>query len=100
MFHLLSHTDGNGGETTLVDGYRAAMILHKTSPEDYKILKRAGVYAHASGNADSSIQPWKTFPVLGVDDAGKVAQIRWNATDRLTGSIEMWTNGEWYQAAK
>ena len=40
MFHLLSHQGGSGGESLLVDGFRAAKILESESPKAFHILNR------------------------------------------------------------
>jgi trimethyllysine dioxygenase len=50
MFHLLSHTDGTGGESLFVDGYAAAAHLRDTKPAHYRILNRQKILCHASGN--------------------------------------------------
>ncbi|EDN02204.1 conserved hypothetical protein [Histoplasma mississippiense (nom. inval.)] len=50
MFHMLSHTNGSGGESLLVDGFEAAKTLYNEDPEAYEVLKEFGVDGHASGN--------------------------------------------------
>lgn len=100
LFHLLSHTDGEGGESILVDGFRAAHYIKHQDKIAYKILKNMGVYAHASGNADSSIQPCKAYPVINDDHSGRLLQIRWNPTDRVGIGMAINEIDEWYQAAK
>ncbi|KAJ9659888.1 hypothetical protein H2201_007147 [Coniosporium apollinis] len=59
MFHCLSHTDGEGGASLLVDGFQAAADLQKEDPEAYNILSTVNVYTHASGNEGISIQPYR-----------------------------------------
>lgn len=52
MFHLLSHTDGTGGESLFVDGYAAAVYLRDHHPLLYTYLCRQKILFHASGNTD------------------------------------------------
>ncbi|KAI5858523.1 hypothetical protein BZA05DRAFT_381507 [Tricharina praecox] len=85
LFHLLEHSDGNGGQSLLVDGFRAAKLLRDQDPQAYKTLSNVRVPSHASGNADSSIQPYAPFPVLNHHPVnGELIQIRWNNDDRAT----------------
>lgn len=49
-FHLLSHTDGDGGSSLLVDGFKVAETLRRESPEAYETLCRVRIRGHASGN--------------------------------------------------
>jgi trimethyllysine dioxygenase len=102
MFHLLSHTEGSGGESLLVDGFAAAKILRQESPEAYKILSHKGIPSHASGNEGISIQPYAPFPLFNHHPVnGDLVQIRWNNDDRAT--MDRWDSSEdlegWYDAA-
>lgn len=109
MFHLLSHTEGSGGETVLIDGFNAANRLLKESPRDYKILATTPVVWHASGNPGITITPSRRFPVLnlkvedGPDTIFNLLQIRWNNADR--GWVPAFNNhipvaDRWYKAAR
>ena len=101
MFHLLSHTDGSGGESLLVDGFAAAKILQKEAPDSYNILSRKKIRSHASGNEGISIQSFTGYPVLNQDSENGLYQIRWNSSDRATmdncHSDELLE--QWYEAA-
>ncbi|RFU33018.1 hypothetical protein B7463_g3327, partial [Scytalidium lignicola] len=105
MFHLLSHTEGQGGASLLVDGFKAATILKETNPEFYEILSTIPVQAHASGNEGITITPAKKYPVLNFADSAKtqLLQVRWNGDDRGPLDISE-QNGEdaiaWYKAAR
>jgi trimethyllysine dioxygenase len=98
LFHLLSHTDGSGGATLLVDGFYVASILKEAHPEAYELLSRICVPAHAAGEADSFYVPSPStgYPVLSHDASGQLAQIRWNNDDRSVMSglkpdeVEAW----------
>lgn len=52
MFHLISHTDGTGGESLFVDGYAAAAYLRDHHPVLYTFLCHQTILFHASGNTD------------------------------------------------
>ena len=98
--HMLSHTDGSGGESSLVDGVGAAAQLYAADQESYSILSTTGVHAHASGNDGISIQPAHPFPTLShAPETGYLMQVRWNNADRagvatVTSKLE-----RWYEAA-
>jgi trimethyllysine dioxygenase len=101
MFHLLSHTDGTGGASQLVDGFGAANQLKEQDPEAYEILSTVPVHAHASGSNDLSIQPYKAFPVLVHDpQGGFLVQVRWNTTDRAAVDLPVEDMDKWYTAAR
>jgi len=92
MFHVLSH-DGSGGASILVDGFRAAKILREENPGAYKTLSNVRVSSHASGNEDTSIQPYAPFPILNHHPVnGELVQIRWNNDDR--GTMDRWDDME------
>jgi trimethyllysine dioxygenase len=100
MFHLLSHTDGSGGESLLVDGFAAARILQREAKRSFEVLSRKKLRSHASGNEGISIQPFVPHPVFTCWGA-ELYQIRWNTDDRAT--MDRWRDDksleEWYEAA-
>lgn len=102
LFHLLSHTDGKGGASLLVDGFRAAETLQRETKAHYAHLMRLSQPAHASGNENVCIQPIHEFPVLEVHpQLDQLYRIRWNNYDRAPK-----TNWgikdvkQWYTAAR
>ncbi|KAL6704334.1 hypothetical protein ACN47E_008290 [Coniothyrium glycines] len=100
-FHLLSHTDGSGGASLLVDGFHVARELHRTDPAAYNILATVNVHAHASGNEGISIQPYRSFPVLEHDTAtGDLLRVRWNSSDRAAIELPIEDTEKWYDAAR
>lgn len=118
MFHLLSHTDGDGGASLLVDGFKAASILRKESRSAFTTLARTPISWHASGNEGITITPAKKFPVLnfGTNPFGPIKgtqprnshhellQVRWNNDDRGLVDLKL-PHGEetaesWYAAAR
>jgi len=102
LFHLLEHK-GTGGETILVDGFRAAKILRAEDPQAYKTLSKVPIPSHAFGNIDSSIQPFNPFPVFNHHSVnGDLVQVRWNNDDRAT--MDHWDDPDdiekFYDAAR
>ncbi|KAI4693421.1 uncharacterized protein J4E88_001792 [Alternaria novae-zelandiae] len=100
-FHLLSHTDGEGGASLLVDGFKAADELWQTDRKAYEILSTINVHGHASGNEGISIQPYRGFPVLEHDTAtGDLLRVRWNTSDRASIELPIEEVETWYDAAR
>jgi len=102
MFHLLSHTEGEGGSTQLADGFRAAQALEKIDKGAVDILSRIKIMAHASGNDGISIQPSLPFTVFKYSEInGQLEQVRWNNADRSAFAEGMGNNiAGWYKAAR
>lgn len=97
---MLSHTHGSGGASLLVDGFAAAAKLYEENREAYRILSTVGVWSHASGNEDVSIQPYTCFPVLSHDPVmGHLVMVRWNNDDRAGIEAEGEMVDKWYEAA-
>ncbi|KAJ4382279.1 hypothetical protein N0V86_002612 [Didymella sp. IMI 355093] len=100
-FHLLSHTDGSGGASLLVDGFKVADELLQTDRQAYRVLSETNVHAHASGNEGISIQPYRGFPVLEHDAAtGDLLRVRWNSSDRASIELPIEEVETWYDAAR
>ena len=100
-FHLLSHTDGQGGASLLVDGFKVAEELLETDREAYRILSTVKVHGHASVNEGISIQPYRGFPVLEHDTAtGDLIRVRWNSSDRASIELPIEEVETWYRAAR
>ncbi|KAL1606953.1 hypothetical protein SLS59_002652 [Nothophoma quercina] len=100
-FHLLSHTEGKGGASLLVDGFKVADELYRSDEEAYHILSTVNVHAHASGNEGISIQPYRGFPVLEHDPAtGDLLRVRWNSSDRASIELPIEEVETWYDAAR
>lgn len=102
LFHLLSHTEGSGGENLLIDGFAAAAQLLLENPEHYAQLVKHRHPWHASGNEDTCIQPSAMAPVFSIHpDLNKMYQIRWNNYDRAPKTN--WSASEqteWHRAAR
>lgn len=100
LFHLLSHTQGSGGATLLVDGFYVASILKDLHPDIYYTLSNVPVPAHAAGETASLYRPFPPsgYPVLSHDPVtGELSQVRWNNDDRSVMShlkpseVEAWS---------
>lgn len=102
MFHLLSHTGGEGGESVLVDGFEAARILHTEIPDAYKMLSKPVFGHHASGNQDVCIKPMHIYPTLIHNPMnGELCQVRWNNEDRAAATrADTFMLEQWYTAAQ
>ncbi|KAI9663340.1 MAG: hypothetical protein M1831_002624 [Alyxoria varia] len=107
MFHLLSHTEGAGGGSQLVDGYAAAHELKCRYKHAYASLSDMKVIHHASGNEGIRIQS-HPHPILQrAEDSDSVQLVRWNNADRgdchMTPSPKTSSVGQlhaWYDAAR
>lgn len=104
LFHLLSHTEGSGGATLLVDGYYVAALMKELHPKFHDLLSRVSIPAHAAGEPSAlyTPSPPAMYPPLRYHPSTKeLVQVRWNNDDRsvmshlLPDEVE-----EWYQAIK
>ncbi|KAF8348894.1 hypothetical protein F5887DRAFT_1059858 [Amanita rubescens] len=104
LFHLLSHTDGSGGASLLVDGFYVASILKELHPDAYATLSQVPVPSHAAGEATALYRPNPStgYPVLRHDSStSQLMQVRWNNDDRSVMShIEPSTVEKWYDAIR
>ncbi|KAL5336474.1 P-loop containing nucleoside triphosphate hydrolase protein [Aspergillus crustosus] len=102
LFHLLSHSEGEGGQSLLVDGYEAAKVLLAENKEHARILTHTKHPFHASGNQDVSIQPMDEYATFWYHPRfSRLAQIRWNNYDRAPKwNWALEEQHAWYEAAK
>ena len=111
MFHCLSHTDGDGGESMFVDGFAVADYLYQVDPQGYKILSEVPIVSHASGDQKAGVimntGANRGYPVLNHDISSShrprnLTQIRWNNDDRspLTRFDSPAQMKAWYNAAR
>ncbi|CAK7275473.1 hypothetical protein SEPCBS57363_006700 [Sporothrix epigloea] len=100
-FHMLSHHGPEtpapgtslGGASLLVDGFHAAQILQKESPEDYDVLTRVRLPWHASGNQGITLSPDRRYPVLEVLDSQDLEVTGAEKTDRRLNRVR-WNNDD------
>jgi trimethyllysine dioxygenase len=104
LFHLLSHTEGSGGSTLLVDGFYVASILKELHPDAYSVLAHTPVPAHAAGEPSELYQPYPAsgYPVLTHDPVtGELIQVRWNNDDRsVMNNLDPYQVEAWYAAIR
>ncbi|KAL5525836.1 hypothetical protein ACEPAG_7173 [Sanghuangporus baumii] len=103
LFHLLSHTDGHGGETLLVDGFYVASILKELHPEAYHTLTSVRVPTHAAGEPGELYRPNppEGYPILNLDPSGKLYQVRYNNDDRSAmKGVSSEELEKWYEALR
>ncbi|KAG6902268.1 hypothetical protein C0995_002419 [Termitomyces sp. Mi166 len=104
LFHLLSHTDGSGGASLLVDGFYAASILKDVHPEAYEVLSKVHITSHAAGEPSVTYRPNPPtgYPVLGHDPVtGELIQVRWNNDDRsVMNQLDPHLVDAWYSAIR
>ena len=99
--HMLSHVDGTGGESILVDGFAVAEKLRLYDRQAFSTLCQVPVFAHASGNNGISIQPSRPFPVLiRHPQLQNMMQVRWNNADRAGIACDFDGMDQWYDAAR
>lgn len=74
LLHCLTNAAA-GGESGLVDGFRAAAALREQDPDAFELLTRTPVtFRYADESADLSA----TNPMIGVDALGRIKSIRFN----------------------
>ena len=109
MFHMLSHTDGQGGASLFVDGYKVAAELEARHPALGRPLEEQRVLYECKGNDDVMLHAsWPVLPSAGTPEDGAaigphepLAPIRWNNSDRASAAIGSHAaTEEWYKAAR
>ncbi|KAG8213355.1 hypothetical protein J3R82DRAFT_11841 [Butyriboletus roseoflavus] len=104
LFHLLSHTEGSGGATLLVDGFYVASLLKELHPDAYELLSRIPIPAHAAGEATALYRPSPPsgYPPLRHDElSGELVQVRWNNDDRsVMDQLDAGLVESWYDAIR
>ena len=83
LLHCLE-ADAEGGETILVDGFRAAERLHAAAPERFALLTAHEVPFHFR-DADCDLRA--RGPVIALNGAGAVSAIRYN--NRSAAAFDM-----------
>lgn len=103
MFHMLSHTDGTGGDTQLVDGFQAATQLEDEDKKAWRTLTQLRLGSHASGNPGISVQNdclAPTISLIGDKTSETIRQIRWNNDDRNAFGGNFDAISKWYTSAR
>ncbi|KAG1733660.1 Trimethyllysine dioxygenase [Suillus paluster] len=104
LFHLLSHTEGSGGATLLVDGSYVAALMKELHPKFHELLSRVPIPAHAAGEPSAlyTPSPPAMYPPLRYHPGtGELVQVRWNNDDRsVMNHLAPDEVEEWYQAIR
>ncbi|WP_354642758.1 TauD/TfdA family dioxygenase [Kitasatospora camelliae] len=83
LLHCLRN-EARGGDSGLVDGFRAAALLREESPEDFAVLTRTPVpFVFRDRTAELRAER----PLIGVDPRGRIREVRFNnrSIDTLRG---------------
>jgi gamma-butyrobetaine dioxygenase len=74
LLHCLRNA-ASGGDSGLVDGFRAAAILRAERPDAFDVLTTTEV-SFAFASADAELRA--TRPMIGLDTAGRIREVRFN----------------------
>ncbi|WP_238011105.1 TauD/TfdA family dioxygenase [Dactylosporangium sp. AC04546] len=74
LLHCLRNS-ADGGESGLLDGFRAAALLREAHPEYFRILTTTPVtFAWSDGTTRLRAEK----PIIGLDPAGRIREVRYN----------------------
>ncbi len=96
MFHCLQF-DGEGGDSTLVDGFKVAEDIRRSDPEAFEVLSSVKVPAQYLGDG---VHLRAEHPVIGLDAHGDPVQIAYNNYDRAPFSLPGARMSAFYRALK
>ena len=83
LLHCLT-SENDGGESIVVDGFKAATLLRDEAPVDFALLTRHAVPFRFQ-SADAVLEA--RAPMIRLDDRGRIAEIRYN--NRSIGSVDL-----------
>ncbi len=78
MFHCLEF-NGEGGQSTLVDGFRVAEEIRRSDPISFEVLTQVKVPAHYLGDG---VHLRAEHPIIALDAHGECRQVSYNNYDR------------------
>jgi trimethyllysine dioxygenase len=78
MLHCLQF-DGEGGATTMVDGFRIADELRRQAPQHYELLSQVAIPGQYIGDGSHLMA---SRPALRHDHKGELVQVSFNNSDR------------------
>ncbi|GAA4868433.1 2-trimethylaminoethylphosphonate dioxygenase [Kitasatospora terrestris] len=88
LLHCL-RSEAVGGDSGLVDGFRAAALLREESPEDFAVLTRTPVpFVYRDRRTELRAER----PLIDVDGRGRIREVRFN--DRSIATLRGLTDGE------
>jgi trimethyllysine dioxygenase len=71
--------DGDGGQSTMVDGWRIADELRRTAPQHFETLTRVNVPGQYIGDG---VHLMASRPIFRLDHTGALTQVSFNNSDR------------------
>lgn len=96
ILHCLGH-DGDGGESTMVDGLRLAGELRRSTPDLYDVLATVDVPGRYLGDGVHLVA---SRPVLRHDHAGHLVQVSFNNADRAPFLLPAAEMAAFYEALR
>ena len=96
MFHCLQF-DGEGGESTLVDGFRVAEEIRRTDPISFEVLTSVKVPAQYLGDG---VHLRAEHPIIALDHNGAYQQVTYNNYDRAPFRLPTPRMNAFYKALK
>lgn len=94
LLHCI-HNATTGGESGLVDGFAAAKMLRESNPRAFDILTSTPV-TFRFDSADAHLSA--TVPMIGLDQSGRVREIRFNNRSMVAPRLESGPAREFYSA--
>jgi len=76
--HCIEQHKGEGGETMLADGFKAAAILKERDPEKHRLLSTQGAYFKDIGDDYVKFNSIAHHPPLVHDSRGHLVKVNWN----------------------
>jgi alpha-ketoglutarate-dependent taurine dioxygenase len=82
ILHCMMPSVGGGGESTVVDGFAVAEMIHQSDPEAFELLSTVSVpFEHRRAEAvdqGDDVFLCADAPIISVDPVGNVCGIRWH----------------------
>ncbi|MDJ0359319.1 TauD/TfdA family dioxygenase [Rhodococcus sp. H29-C3] len=94
LLHCI-HNAATGGESGLVDGFAAAKMLREKNARAFDILTSTAV-TFRFDSADAHLSA--TVPMIGLDQAGRIREIRFNNRSMVAPRLKSGTAREFYSA--
>lgn len=98
VLHLLRHDGGSGGETLLVDGFRAAHLLREKDPASFNLLCTTRVEQQFIDQINRLNYRSRDTLIRCDPHSGDLEWIRYNPHDRSPSSVEESLQGPIYKA--
>lgn len=96
LLHCL-HFEGDGGLSSIVDGFRVAAELRESEPQHYEVLSRVSVPGQYLAEGVHLVA---ARPVLRHDASGRLVQVSYNTSDRAPFLLPDDEMLAWYDAMR